>query len=121
MDRVPGKNFSTHRMILGTHTSGEAQDFLQIAHINFPNRPAAKLDEYDPEKEEVGGYGAAKERIDFNIDQKINHPGEVNKARYMPQNPNIIATMCVDGKSLVFDRTKHPLQPKNNKVELRLS
>lgn len=39
------------------------------------------------------------------------HEGEVNKARYMPQNPDLIATMCADGNVLVFDRTKHPLNP----------
>ena len=60
----------------------------------------------------MGGYGkgdAAK--IKFNITQKIDHPGEVNKARYQPQNPDILATMCVDGKILVFDRTKHSSTP----------
>lgn len=115
VQQLPDKNFSTHRMIIGTHTSGSAQDYLQIAHINYPNRPPAGA-EYDPDKEELGGHGASKERIDFTIPQKMNHPGEVNKARYMWQNPDIIATMCVDGRALVFDRTKHPLQPKDKKV-----
>ena len=45
--------------------------------------------------------------------QRFVHEGEVNKARYMPQKPDIIATMCADGNALVFDRTKHPLQPDN--------
>jgi histone-binding protein RBBP4 len=48
----------------------------------------------------------------MNIEQKIDHPGEVNKARYQPQNPNVIATMCVDGRVLIFDRTKHSSIPK---------
>lgn len=48
----------------------------------------------------------------MHIEQKIDHPGEVNKARYQPQNPNIIATMCVDGRVLIFDRTKHSSFPK---------
>ena len=48
----------------------------------------------------------------MHIEQRIDHPGEVNKARYQPQNPNIIATMCVDGRVLVFDRTKHSSFPK---------
>jgi histone-binding protein RBBP4 len=56
------------------------------------------------------------------IEQKIDHPGEVNKARYQPQNANIIATMCIDGKVLVFDRTKHSSLPSgtvNPQAELR--
>jgi histone-binding protein RBBP4 len=48
----------------------------------------------------------------MHIEQKIDHPGEVNKARYQPQNPNIIATMTIEGKVLIFDRTKHSSIPK---------
>ena len=54
--------------------------------------------------------------------QRIDHPGEINKARYQPQNPDVIATMCVDGKVLIFNRTKHSLQPKGHvspQAELR--
>lgn len=57
----------------------------------------------------------------MNIEQKIIHPGEVNKARYQPQNSNIIATMCNDGRVLIFDRTKHssiPKGPVNPQIEL---
>lgn len=117
---VPGKNHSTHRLIIGTHTSGEAQNYLQIAQINLPNKPAASPADYDAEREELGGFGAAKEPITFNIIQKINHPGEVNKARYMPQNPNLIATMTTSGDALVFDRTKHSMTPKGPKVEAQI-
>lgn len=39
---------------------------------------------------------------------KINHEGEVNRARYMPQNPCIIATKTPSADVLVFDYTKHP-------------
>lgn len=48
----------------------------------------------------------------MNIEQKIDHPGEVNKARYQPQNPDVIATMCPDGRALIFNRTKHSSIPK---------
>ncbi|KAF2153477.1 nucleosome remodeling complex, CAF-I subunit [Myriangium duriaei CBS 260.36] len=115
--QVEGKNFTSHRLLIGTHTSDEShQNYLQIAHINFPNKPPANPADYDADREEIGGYGSAKERIDFEIKQKICHPGEVNKARYMPQNPNIIATMTNTGTALIFDRTKHPLQPKDNNI-----
>ena len=42
------------------------------------------------------------------IEIKINHEGEVNRARYMPQNPCIIATKTPSSDVLVFDYTKHP-------------
>ena len=39
---------------------------------------------------EFGGFGAITGKIDVEI--KMNHEGEVNRARYMPQNPNLLAT-----------------------------
>ncbi|KAK9363136.1 WD40-repeat-containing domain protein [Lipomyces starkeyi] len=106
----PGKNYTTHRLLLGTHTSGNDQNYLQIAHVNLPNmEESLDLRQYDEEKEEIGGYAASESRI--SIYQRIDHEGEVNRARYMPQNPDIIATMSVSGDVLVFDRTQHSLQP----------
>ena len=51
------------------------------------------------------------------ITQSINHTGEVNRARYMPQNPDLIATKTVMGEVYVFDRTKHPSQPIGNECK----
>ena len=58
---------------------------------------------------EIGSYGGASARIQ--ILQKINHDGEVNRARYCPQNCDLIATRTVMGHTYVFDRTKHSLMP----------
>ncbi|KAF5639719.1 histone acetyltransferase type B subunit 2 [Fusarium tjaetaba] len=108
-----GKNYSVHRLLLGTHTSDESPNFLQIANVQIPKAVAPNPKDYDDERGEIGGYGKPGDvaAIKCEIVQKIEHPGEVNKARYQPQNPDIIATLCVDGKILIFDRTKHPLQP----------
>jgi len=114
---VEGTNMSQHRVILGTHTSNQAQNYLQIAHCEIPDFRVPDLSELNEERGEIGGHGNAKRPFDFKIVQKINHPGEVNKARYQPQNPDIIASLCVDGKVLIFDRTKHPLQPKDDSIK----
>ena len=56
--------------------------------------------------------------------QQINHEGEVNRARYMPQNPFLIATKTVSAEVFVFDYTKHPSKPSPNGVcapDLRLT
>lgn len=111
--RPPGEDRDVHRLLMGTHTSGEANNYLEIAQISIPQLKA-DLDDFDEERGEIGGYGAGKKpqpEMKFTIQQKIDHPGEVNKARYMPQNPNIIATLCPDGRGLIFDRTKHSSQP----------
>ncbi len=108
---------SAQRILLGTHTSGQAPNYLQIAQVDMPELSSPDLADLNEERGEIGGYGNAKRPFEFNIIQRINHPGEVNKARYQPQNPNLIASLCVDGKVLIFDRTKHESQPKNDDVK----
>ncbi|KAI6783005.1 Histone acetyltransferase type B subunit-like protein [Emericellopsis cladophorae] len=112
---VPADNFRTHRLLLGTHTSDDSPNYLQIADVQIPKAATPNPDDYDEERGEIGGYGKAGDvaALKCDIVHKIEHPGEVNKARYQPQNPDIIATFCVDGRILIFDRTKHPLQPAN--------
>ncbi|KAJ3818455.1 hypothetical protein F5880DRAFT_1510946 [Lentinula raphanica] len=46
----------------------------------------------------------------------ITHPGEVNRARYMSQNPELLATKAVTGEVLVFDRMKHASEPEPDGV-----
>lgn len=84
--------------------------------MELPKSYSPRPDNYDEERGEIGGYGISSSgdppaSIKMKIEQKIDHPGEVNKARYQPQNPNIIATMCNDGRVLIFDRTKQTLKP----------
>ena len=49
--------------------------------------------------------------------RRIVHPGEINKARYQPQNPDIIATWAADKNVYVWDRTKHSSNPKPDEVK----
>ncbi|KAG9245416.1 WD40-repeat-containing domain protein [Calycina marina] len=112
----PGKDYTIHRLLVGTHTSNGAPNYLQVATVELPKNVSPSPRDYNDETGEIGGYGnsssGAQAAIKLTIEQKIDHPGEVNKARYQPQNPNIIATMCNDGRVLVFDRTKHSSTPK---------
>lgn len=133
------KDYTVHRLLLATHTSGEDNNYLQIATVHLP-KPQSELsiDKYDDERggagrnrtgptpprsdtdfavpsapacarTEIGAHTATEPRVQ--ITQSINHTGEVNRARYMPQNPDLIATKTVMGEVYVFDRTKHPSQP----------
>ncbi|MCO5581058.1 hypothetical protein L7F22_034933 [Adiantum nelumboides] len=113
-ERPAGKNYEQHRLLLGTHTSGQDQNYLQIAHVQLPTTAEgeeAELDttKYDEDKGEIGTYGGFTPKV--TIHQKINHDGEVNRARYCPQNPDLIATRTALGPTYIFDRTKHSLQP----------
>ena len=108
------KGFTRHRLLLGTHTSGQDNNYLQIANVNLPNTDSTTLDmkDYDEEKGEIGSYSSASARIQ--VTQRINHEGEVNRARYCPQNCDLIATRAVSGLTYVFDRTKHSNQPDSD-------
>lgn len=48
------------------------------------------------------------------ITQKIIHDGEVNRARYQIENPDMIATKSRTGDVYLFDRTKFDAMPNEN-------
>lgn len=102
-------DYVIHRLILGTHTSDE-QNHLVISSVQIPNDKAEfDASNYDVDKGEFGGFGSIAGKIETEI--KINHDGEVNRARFMPQNPFIIATKTPSSEVFVFDYTKHPSRP----------
>lgn len=107
--RPEGKDYAIHRLLLGTHTSEGEQNYLQVAEVYLPTEGA----NYDVDAES-GGYGGNEARL--KITHRINHDGEVNRARYMPQNPNMVATKTNGGPVYVFDLTRHSLQPKPDGV-----
>jgi len=110
---LPDKDFVEYRMLLGTHTSENEQNYLMLAHVHLPSEDAnIDIRKYPDGGGEVGGYGGGTARV-F-ISQRINHNGEVNRARYMPQNPTIIATKSPSSDVFVFDYTKHPSKPVDN-------
>jgi histone-binding protein RBBP4 len=116
VSRPAGKNHSVHRLLIGTHTDQDKPNYLQIAHVELPTNVQPDVRNYDEQRGEVGGYGASSNgqapAMKMTIEQRIDHPGEVNKARYQPQNPNIIATMTNTGDVLIFDKSKHSSVPK---------
>uniref|UniRef100_A0A8C5VEN1 Histone-binding protein RBBP4-like N-terminal domain-containing protein n=1 Tax=Microcebus murinus TaxID=30608 RepID=A0A8C5VEN1_MICMU len=100
--RPEGTDFSIYRMVLGTHTSDE-QNHLVTASVQLPN------DDAQFDASHCDSLGSVSGKIEIEI--KINHEGEVNKTRYMPQNPCITATKTPSSDILVFDYTKDPSKP----------
>jgi len=116
-----------HSLLLGTHTTGE-QNYLMVASCHLPKEdavidyrttPEAQEDQankaaklYDEEKGEVGGYGTANAQMGkIEIRMKIRHDGEVNRARYMPQNHFFVASRGPSSPVYVWDLAKHPSFP----------
>ncbi|GAA98754.1 uncharacterized protein L969DRAFT_95076 [Mixia osmundae IAM 14324] len=108
-----GKDYHLHRLLVGTNTSDAAPNLVKILTVQVPKaNEELKEAEYDTEKGEIGSYSSTEARI--KTVQSIPHEGEVNRARYMPQNADLIATKTVMGEVYVFDRTKHPSQPADD-------
>jgi len=112
--KTESKEFSKHRLLLGTHTSEGAPNYLLIAEVRLPNEDAeVDVRAYDEEHGEAGGFtGTQQGKIE--IVHSIVHDGEVNRARYMPQNPSVIASKTPSGDVHVFDYTKHASKPTDN-------
>ncbi|KAI7866984.1 WD40-repeat-containing domain protein [Spinellus fusiger] len=110
----PDKNYKIQRLLLGTHTNDEEPNYLQIASVQLPNsQQDIDMRKYEESTNEVGGHGATNE-AHVRITQKIVHDGEVNRARYQYENPNIIATKAKTGDVYIFDRTTHESFPREN-------
>ncbi|KAB1225056.1 WD-40 repeat-containing protein MSI1 [Morella rubra] len=109
-EEPPGKDYSVQKMILGTHTSENEPNYLMLAEVQLPLEDSEnEARHYDDDRSEIGGFGGANGKVQ--IIQQINHDGEVNRARYMPQNSFIIATKTVSAEVYVFDYSKHPSKP----------
>lgn len=110
---VPGKDYTVQRLLLGTHTSDGEQNYLYIVEVRLPKEETIQTGGASSfERSDAGSYGGAAGKIE--IVQQIWHSTEVHRARYMPQNPNIIATKGAFKEVLVFDKTRHPSKPARN-------
>ncbi|KRX22889.1 putative histone-binding protein Caf1, partial [Trichinella nelsoni] len=110
--------FKVHRMILGTHTSDE-QNHLLIAAVKLPARDATYEElASGNQKAEFGTFSSIVGK--FDVEMRINHAGEVNRARFMPQNQSVIATKTPSAEVFVFDTTKHPLKPDGTECRPQL-
>lgn len=97
------------RVLLGTFTLGQAIDHISILQIpSFANlNKSIKISKLDvnPDKQELELSTSSITRP--KILQKINHIGDVNRSRYMPQKPNIIASANNLGDLVIYERTRH--------------
>lgn len=112
-----------HSLLIGTHTTGE-QNYLMTAVCNLPSEQAvvqadakasvkATTLQYDEEKKEIGGFGHGNSNIGrIEIKMKVKHEGEVNRARYMPQNHFVVASRGPSPEIYIFDLSKHPSVPQ---------
>lgn len=111
---MDSQHYTDQQIVLGTHTSDGEQNYLMLATVRLPHIDQ-EIDarKYDDENDEVGGFSGAG-KIEVKV--KINHDGEVNRARHCPQDKFMIATKTVKADIHLFDTSKFPSVPKDDKV-----
>jgi histone-binding protein RBBP4 len=107
------KSEKERRLLLGTLTSDNEQNYVLVVKVVLPGDDAEEDDAQEPAtgenwQREAPSKGP-KARVE--IVKRINHQGEVNRARYMPQKPAMFATKGPGGEVFVFDETKQPAKP----------
>lgn len=101
-DAIPqGDNFNgiPQRLLLGSHTHGEVQDYLKIASTTLPSSLVSKDSIVNKEQ-------TVNSRL--KITKKFKHGFEVNRARYNPLNPDIVSTIAGNGDVRVYNITEDP-------------
>lgn len=110
------------RLVVGTFTSGIGTDSISIYQLpqykNLNQQLNVDSLKYNPDKREFEVGVPSKPLA---LLQKINHVGDVNKLRYMPQNPDVIASANNMGDLVVYDRTKHSNTIATLTPQLRLA
>ena len=127
IDYLKERPFYLQKIVLGTHTSGQEADYLMIGKARLPiskivlesNPPGSSLTKEDLEyfnkmsnEQMIEDYSKFENKIE--IETKIRHDGEVNKAKASPHQYNIIATQTNKGEIHIFDYYKFPPKPKDD-------
>ena len=118
-----------HEFLIGTHTTGE-QNYLMVGSVNLPKDDVVVVDDqeeagpnkkqktedgavthvtnYNQDKNELGGHTPSSDLVGkIEIKMKIPHAGEVNRARFMPQNHFVVATRGPSEEVFIWDLSKH--------------
>lgn len=82
------------QLLLGTNTSGVDDDYLKLASTRLPLNKTTELDK------------KLKVSSAIKISKKIITSSEINRARYMPQDPNLVAAINGNGGCEIFNLEK---------------
>ena len=106
-------DYCVQSMLLGTHTIDNEPNYLLVADVTLP-LPHAVIDMRTTD--ENGLPRVVQDVPSIHYKKRINHDGEVNRARYMPQNSTVIATKSPSKTVFVFNYDRHPELPDGNDV-----
>eukprot|EP01012_Entosiphon_sulcatum_P011159 TRINITY_DN16698_c0_g1_i1.p1 TRINITY_DN16698_c0_g1~~TRINITY_DN16698_c0_g1_i1.p1 ORF type:complete len:382 (+),score=31.70 TRINITY_DN16698_c0_g1_i1:25-1170(+) len=84
------KSGSQQNLLLGTQTDGSEPNHLIVMEVEIP-------DSFESESHETPLLPHSTQMV---------HEGDVNRARYMPRQPHLVATQASNGKINLFDLAK---------------
>ncbi|KAH3687652.1 hypothetical protein WICPIJ_001369 [Wickerhamomyces pijperi] len=112
-----------YRVLSGTFTSGFKTEVLKIGSFQVQNSERQVTDrvKFDHELTEFQNIQSISGK--YETVQEINHSDlEILKLRYLPHNPNLIASITNTGNIYIFDKSKYPSQCSTDfKYEMKLS
>ncbi|PFH31347.1 WD domain, G-beta repeat-containing protein [Besnoitia besnoiti] len=139
-----GDAYVSHRLLLGTCTNGEEKNFLTIAELRWPapslEEDPLKCESYSgfiPPRARAksilasaglpGGPGnataaaasaslAAQHVPSLETKARILHPGDLIRAKHMPQNAFNIVTINEEGLGMYWNFSRHPSFPAADQV-----
>jgi histone-binding protein RBBP4 len=94
------EDYEIQRLLLGTHSDNEEANYVLIGEVRLPKPEALKKTDFPQEMKEIGGFSMVKGK--FNIVQRIPFDSEVNRARFNPSNPVVVAAWSVSGNVYIF-------------------
>lgn len=103
---VDGQDYFRQELLIGTHTTDDEPNYLKIAAIDLPKDVISQLDSDEDGNDAAEGSSNNHRKSKIKIVKKFKHNLEVTRARFMPQSPNILATINGEGTITVFDREK---------------
>jgi histone-binding protein RBBP4 len=113
------KEYINQKIIIGANKE-DGQSYLYIANIKLPN-PNTKnynLSNFRICKKEESFLKTGMNAIE--LETKINHPGDIYKARVMYNSYNMISTKAQDGLIYIFDYSNHPFEPQNDEIKAKM-
>lgn len=93
------------KLLLGTHTAGDDPEYLKLVSTKLPKSDLEVNNSQSP----VGlNEETSKPKISsiIKISKKFEVESEINRARYMPQDPNVVAALLNSGKVDLFHLTQ---------------
>jgi histone-binding protein RBBP4 len=115
VEEIPDSTFVSQKIVIGTNTAENEQNYLMVAKCKLPGGKADGHNNTGNAVPARSNESILKQGFScVEIETKIVHPGEINKARAAHGAQNLIATKSNSGMVYLFDTFKHPSTPKDS-------